>query len=256
MAEPAPAPSAERAARIRGRRAKYLTLLVIVVASGLVLLAATQTWFSVALTDTAEHGATLTVAGSAAAPALTALALAGLALTAALAIAGPVFRIVLALLGVLLGGSILFSAGSALADPLRASSSAVTTATGVAGESSVARLVHGVDTSLWPWAAILGGVLLILGSAAAVVLSRLWPGSSRKYETRFQTTEGGDAAAALAAAAAAAEADERAADAAVSDDAEARAVAEGETEAGPASLDRDTAIDSWDDLSRGDDPTR
>lgn len=251
--EPAP----ERTARSRGRRAKYLTLLLIVVASGLVLLAATQTWFSVALTDTAKHGTTIAVAGSAAAPALTALALAGLALTAALAIAGPVFRIVLALLGVLLGGSILFSAGSALADPLRASSSAVTTATGVAGEASVARLVHGVETSLWPWLAIVGGVLLLLGSAAVVVLSRLWPGSSRKYETRFQTSDGVDAATALAAAAAAAESGRSAAaDAAVSDDDEARAVAEGDAEAGPASLDRDTAIDSWDDLSRGDDPTR
>jgi hypothetical protein len=222
-----------------------------------VLLAATQTWFSVALTDTAEHEATIAVAGSAAAPALTALALAGLALTAALAIAGPVFRIVLALLGVLLGGSILFSAGSALADPLRASSSAVTTATGVAGQESVHRLVQSVTTSLWPWTAIVGGVLLVLGSAAVVVLSRLWPGSSRKYETRFQTADGVDAATALAAAAAAAETDHpSAAHAPVSDDEEARAVAEGDTEAGPASLDRDTAIDSWDDLSRGDDPTR
>lgn len=256
-AEPTAQPAAERAARSRGRRAKYLTLLVIVAASGLVLLAATQTWFSVALTDTADHGATIAVAGSAAAPALTALALAGLALTAALAIAGPVFRLVLALLGVLLGGSILFSAGSALADPLRASSSAVTTATGVAGQASVARLVDGVATSLWPWAAIAGGVLLILGSAAVVVLSRLWPGSSRKYETRFQTADGVDAATALAAAGAAAGADAtRADDAAVSDDEEARAVAEGGTEVGPAPLDRDTAIDSWDDLSRGDDPTR
>ncbi|MFK3670437.1 Trp biosynthesis-associated membrane protein [Leifsonia aquatica] len=232
-------------ARPVNRRAKYIALLVLVVGSGLTLLSATQTWFTVHLTDVGSHVGALGVPGSTAAPALTALALAGLALTAALAIAGPIFRIVLALLGLLLGVSVLISAGSALGDALRASSSVITTATGVAGESSIRRLVDAVDVQFWPWLAVVGGALIVLANVAVVLFSRLWPGSSRKYQTRFAGADGRDAAAVLGVA-----------DTPESDDDEARAVAEGETGSEPASLDRDTAIDSWDELSRGDDPTR
>ncbi|WP_349864619.1 Trp biosynthesis-associated membrane protein [Leifsonia sp. WHRI 6310E] len=235
----------QKASRPVNRRSKYVALLALVVGSGLTLLSATQTWFSVHLTDVGSHVGILGVPGSTAAPALTALALAGLALTAALAIAGPIFRIVLALLGVLLGVSVLISAGSALADALRASSSVITTATGVAGEASIRRLVDAVDVQFWPWLAVVGGALIVLANAAVIVFSRLWPGSSRKYQTRFAGADGRDAAAALGIA-----------DTPESDDEEARAVAEGETAAEPATLDRDTAIDSWDELSRGDDPTR
>jgi uncharacterized membrane protein (TIGR02234 family) len=235
----------QEVARPVNRRAKYIALLVLVVGSGLTLLSATQTWFTVHLTDVGSHVGALGVPGSTAAPALTALALAGLALTAALAIAGPIFRIVLALLGLLLGVSVLISAGSALGDALRASSSVITTATGVAGESSIRRLVDAVDVQFWPWLAVVGGALIVLANVAVVLFSRLWPGSSRKYQTRFAGEDGRDAAAVLGVA-----------DTPESDDDEARAVAEGETGTEPASLDRDTAIDSWDELSRGDDPTR
>ncbi|GAB3578699.1 hypothetical protein GCM10027406_15350 [Leifsonia lichenia] len=236
------------AVRRVSRRAKYLTLLALVVGSLLALLASTQTWFTVHLTDVAEHTTTLAVAGSAAAPALTALSLAGLALTAALAIAGPVFRIVLALLGLLLGASVLISSISALADALRASSATITTATGVAGTASIQRLVDSVGAELWPGVAVAGGVVLVLASASVVLTNRLWPGSSRKYQTRFEDQDGtallldGDADAETSAE--------------VSDDAEARAVAEGDAAQGTGVIDKDTAIDSWDDLTRGEDPTR
>lgn len=228
-----------------GRRAKYSTMLLLVVGSGLALLAATQPWFTIRLTDTAEHATTVTVAGSVAAPALTALALAGLALTAALAIAGPVFRIVLALLGILLGVSVLLSAIAAVSDAVRASASAITTATGVAGDASIHHLVHSVETAFWPWLAVAAGVLIVLASAAVVVFSRLWPGPSRKYQTRFAGEDGRPA-------------DEVVAEAA-GEDAEAPSADQGATPdapTSPTSLDRDTAIDSWDDLTRGDDPTR
>lgn len=220
-----------------GRRAKYSTMLLLVVGSGLALIAATQPWFTIRLTDTAEHATTVTVAGSVAAPALTALALAGLALTAALAIAGPVFRIVLALLGILLGVSVLVSAITAVSDAVRASASAITTATGVAGDASIHHLVHSVETAFWPWLAVAAGVLIVLASAAVVVFSRLWPGPSRKYQTRFAGEDGRPADEVVA------EAAEEAADTSA-------------TPASPTPLDRDTAIDSWDDLTRGDDPTR
>src|SRR3954467_10287105 len=128
-----------------GRRGKDSTMLLPPAGSGPALLPATPPPFTIHLTDTANHSSTVSVAGSVAAPALTALALAGLALTAALAIAGPVFRIVLALLGVLLGVAVLISAITAVSDAVRASSSAITTATGVAGDASIRHLVHSVE---------------------------------------------------------------------------------------------------------------
>jgi uncharacterized membrane protein (TIGR02234 family) len=237
------------------RGAKYLTLLLLVIGSALTLLASTQTWFSVTLTAAASHAGPIIVQGSAAAPALTALSLAGLALTAALAIAGPVFRIVLALLGILLGASVLISAASALGDALGSASAAITSATGVAGDASLSRLVDRIDTGIWPAVAIVGGVILVLASAAVVVTTRLWPGPSRRYQTRFEDPDGAQAPDAQARDAQAPDARAQ-----VSDDDEARAAAEaGEQADGtttPPPLERDRAIDSWDELSRGEDPTR
>lgn len=247
--------------RTENRRVKYLTLLALVVGSGLGLLSATQTWFTIQVTDVANHAGTVTVAGSAAAPALTALSLAGLALTAALAIAGPAFRVVLALLGILLGASIVYSALAVLGDPLLAAGGAITSATGVAGEASLRRLVQSTTTEFWPWLAVVGGVLVVLASALAIVFLRAWPGPSRKYQARFAGEDGRTAEETLAeldgaepetGAAAAGTADDEAA----GDEREARAAAESDAPEEPTALDRDAAIDSWDELSRGDDPTR
>ncbi|MEY9953424.1 Trp biosynthesis-associated membrane protein [Leifsonia sp. EB34] len=242
--------------RTENRRVKYLTLLALLVGSGLGLLSATQTWFTIQVRDVADHAGTVTVAGSAAAPALTALSLAGLALTAALAIAGPAFRVVLAALGILLGVSIVYSALAVLGDPLQAASAAITSATGVAGEASLRKLVQSTATEFWPWFAVVGGVLVALAGVLSIVFLRAWPGPSRKYQTRFAGEDGRSAEETLAELDGHAEATEPAADAAEGDEREARAAAESDAADEPASLDRDAAIDSWDELSRGDDPTR
>lgn len=241
--------------RTENRRVKYLTLLALVVGSGLGLLSATQTWFEIHVKDVANHAETVTVAGSVAAPALTALSLAGLALTAALAIAGPAFRVVLSILGVLLGVSIVYSALAVVGDPLRAASGAITSATGVAGEASLRRLVDSTATEFWPWLAVVGGVLVTLAAIAAIVFVRAWPGPSRRYQARFAGEDGRSAEDTIAGLASA-DGVEAAPAAASGDDEEARAAADGDTPDGPSALDRDTAIDSWDELSRGDDPTR
>lgn len=239
--------------RTENRRVKYLTLLALVVGSGLGLLSATQTWFAIELTDVANHAGMVTVAGSAAAPALTALSLAGLALTAALAIAGPAFRVVLSALGILLGASIVYSAVAVVGDPVRAAAAAITSATGVAGQASVRKLVESTSSEFWPWLAVAGGVLVALAGAAAIVFVRAWPGPSRRYQARFAGEDGRSAEEAVAELTR--EDDEGLAHDR-DDDAEARAAAAGDTPDAPSALDRDTAIDSWDELSRGDDPTR
>lgn len=242
--------------RTENRRIKYLTLLTLLVGSGLGLLSATQTWFTIQVRDVANHAGTVTVAGSAAAPALTALSLAGLALTAALAIAGPAFRVVLALLGVLLGVSLVYSALAVLGDPLQAASAAITSATGVAGEASLRKLVQSTSTEFWPWLAVVGGVLVALSGLLALVFLRAWPGPSRKYQARFAGADGRSAEETLAELDGDEPAGETPDEAEEGDEREARAAAESGAQEEPTSLDRDSAIDSWDELSRGDDPTR
>lgn len=199
---------------------KLPVIVATVVGAGLVLLSWSQTWFELLIeaSTTGGTGEPIDVTGSVASPALAALGLAGLALVAALAIAGPGIRVVLGVLEVLLGGCVLLAAGLSLADPIASVSPAVTDATGVAGAAPTAELVASVSATVWPVLAIVGGALLVLAGIAVLVTGTRWPASSRRYS------------------------DSRMA----ADDAAATPVER------PAS---DRAIDDWDGLSRGDDPT-
>jgi uncharacterized membrane protein (TIGR02234 family) len=193
------------------KRPKYPLILLVVLAAGLALLSATQQWFTLTISSGAGGSAELSVDGTVAAPALSALAFAAIALAAALAIAGPVIRIVLGILGVLLGGSIILSASLAIADPAVAGAAAVTTSTGVSGTESVRTLVTAVVSTPWPILALVAGALLVLVALAVLVTSRSWPASARKYQA--VRTESSEVSA------------------------------------------KDRAVDEWDELSRGDDPT-
>lgn len=216
------------------RRVKYSLMLLILVGAALAMLASTQDWFSLTLVPAAGHSGAVTLQGSAAAPALTALALAGIALAAALAIAGRIGRIVLGVLGILVGVCVLISAISALDDPVGTAASAVTSATGIAGRASVDRLVQSAQTELWGWLAVAGGVIMILASAAVPLTGRLWPDSSRRFQAvRFEQTT--------------AIPDE--------DGAEVRNAPVTARRSDAPQNSRDVAIDSWDELSRGSDPT-
>jgi uncharacterized membrane protein (TIGR02234 family) len=201
---------------------KQPIIVATIVGAGLALLSWSQTWFELRLSDVAAQGsdAAIAVPGSVASPALAALGLAGLALVAALAIAGPGIRIILGALEVVLGGCVLLAAGVSLGDPVAAVAPAVTDATGVSGSGPTAELVADVTATAWPAVAIAGGVLLVLAGVAVLVTGTRWPSSSRRY--RAARLEDAD------------EPVEAGAD-------------------GRAASDR--AIDDWDDLSRGDDPT-
>ena len=174
------------------KRLKLSAIFLGIVLSALTLLAWTQVWFVVRL----ETGQTLSVAGDVAAPALTALALSGLALAGALAIAGVVFRVILGVLQAAIGGLVVTSAAIALSDPIEASSRAITAATGVSGAVSVGDLVSAVSATPWPLLALLFGVLLILLGVSIVVTARAWPASSRKYQAvRLEEADGEHSAA-------------------------------------------------------------
>ncbi|PPH93832.1 Trp biosynthesis-associated membrane protein [Rathayibacter sp. AY1D3] len=204
-----------------GRRLKYTAILGVVLLAALELTSSTQTWSTLTLAAIEGEGQRIDVAGTVAAPALSALALAGLALAAALAIAGPVFRIVLGVLQAVLGASVVLAAATALGDPVRAGASLVTEATAIAGEQSVAALVASSSATAWPVVALVCGVLTALLGIGVLATSRRWLGAARKRASRFEPADGyGHGASTV------------------------------QTDDG----DIDPVV-SWDELSRGDDPT-
>jgi uncharacterized membrane protein (TIGR02234 family) len=217
------------ASRRTGSRLKYTAILLAVLASGLALTASTQTWFTLHLTTASGHSGALAVAGSSAAPAIAALSLAGVAFGGALALAGRILRYVLALLGLVLAASIIGSAVTAIADPAGSGISVVTKATGIAGDSGVRAVIASASSTAWPAVALASGILLALAALLVAVTAHLWPSTSRRYGATADASEHPRRSAT---------ADEQNLSAA---DRKARA--------------REAAIDDWDDLSRGDDPT-
>lgn len=204
---------------MRAARMKLPVILATIIGAGLALISWSQTWFELTLASGVANDAPIEVAGSIASPALAALALAGLALVAALAIAGPGIRVVLGVLEVVLGGCVIAAAWISLADPVASVSPAVTDATGVSGAEPTAALVATVTATAWPALALVGGALLVLAGVAVLVTGTRWPAGSRRYGgTRL-----------------------------VDDGASAPVAGERATS--------DRAIDDWDELSRGDDPT-
>lgn len=198
------------------RRIKPILVLAVILASGIALLAWSQVWVSVRLAADGTAQQVLDVTGSIAAPGLTALALAGLALAGALTIAGVVIRVILGLLEVLLGASVILSAALAVFDPVASSAAAVTTATGLAGRDSTRAAVSSATLTFWPFLALAAGVLMVLVGLVVCLTARRWPGPTARYEaTRFEPV----------------------------------------TDAATGTIRPRDAVDDWDGLTRGDDPT-
>ncbi len=168
------------------QRLRFQTIGVLVILNAIVLFTWTQPWFTLELTD----GSSILVAGDVAAPALTALALSGLALAGALTIAGVVFRVVLGVLQIMLGGLVITSAALAIADPVSAGAAAITATTGVAGADSLAGLVASVFMSALPATALGTGIALVVVGALTVAFARRWPAASRRFSAGQSKTGG------------------------------------------------------------------
>src|SRR6218665_1655122 len=179
---------------VTGARLRFMTLSGCLVAALLVLLAWSQSWYQLVLAPgSGATGAPLSISGDIASPALAAFALAALALVAALALAGPGIRMVLGVLAVLLGGCVLLAAATTLSNPVTAVSSAVTKATGVAGDASTAALIGSLTQTGWPIVSFIGGVLLLAAGGAALITGGRWPGGSRRYSpVRMAPVDGPD----------------------------------------------------------------
>jgi uncharacterized membrane protein (TIGR02234 family) len=173
---------------VTGARLKLISLVGIAALAALLFAAWSQSWFTLTL-----EGKPFPVSGQVAGGALSALALASLALIAALAIAGRFFRPVLGALLALLGICVIAVSVFAIANPVVAATAAITKATGVAGTQSVARLVTGASITAWPVVAIVLGVLMTLWGLAIAPTSRSWPDSGRKYSRSRLSDEDADA---------------------------------------------------------------
>ncbi|MFT2816252.1 Trp biosynthesis-associated membrane protein [Leifsonia sp. A12D58] len=223
------------------RRIKLSLILLILAASVLVLLAWTQTWVHVTIGAETGVELELQVDGATASPALTALALAGLALAGALTIAGPVIRLILGVLEILIGASVFIASYSVIQSPAAASGPAVTDATGIAGNHSIELTVTAASVTAWPFVAIAGGVVMVIAGLAVIVTSRRWPGSTKRFQAVSLAPVDAESAAALADA----------------PDAHSAQASTSTTQAStPMTADAaaDAVVD-WDELSRGEDPT-
>lgn len=194
-------------------RKSTLVLLIAVLALA-VFGTTTQNWITVTLDpnqvgQTVAGQNTLTVQGSKAATAVTALALVALAGGLAASIAGKIARWVITVIVVLAAAGIITAAATVLADPLAAAQGSIAAATGVSGSSA------GAEVSAFPVIAVVVGILLALGAVLIIPAGRYW-----KSRTKYDAAAYGAAAAGSA------------------------------MPAGPVD-----EIDSWDRLSRGDDPT-
>ncbi|WP_341999601.1 Trp biosynthesis-associated membrane protein [Microbacterium sp. LWH7-1.2] len=208
------------------RRARLLSVVLVVLCGALGVISSTQTWLTVELQDAAHH--VLDVPGASAVPVLAPLSLAVLALGAALSIVGPALRYVFGALAFFIGAVLAWlTARVVFEHPVSAVASVVTESTGIAGEASVAKLVASIDATAWPAVTLVVWVVLVAAGVFVLATAHSWSRTGRRYRT------------------------DEAAKAAPATDSTARS---GD---GPRPHDAagSRAIDDWDDLSRGEDPT-
>ncbi|WP_341954834.1 Trp biosynthesis-associated membrane protein [Salinibacterium sp. TMP30] len=160
------------------KRSRLIVLAGLVLLGATVMLSWTQTWFTIVVND----GTAVDVLGSDAVGSLAALALAVFALVAALSLSSVIVRRVLGVVAAGVGGAVILVTQSALEDPLRASSSLITEATGISGAQSLRGLVDVVSVSGWPVPAIVGGGLIVVIGLFATFSAHRWPVATKKYD--------------------------------------------------------------------------
>ncbi|WP_327316578.1 Trp biosynthesis-associated membrane protein [Microbacterium timonense] len=200
------------------RRVRLLAVVATIACGALGVISSTQTWLTVVLRDGAHHA--LDVPGASAVPVLAPLSLAVLALGAALSIVGLALRYVFGALSVVMAVVLAWlTARVVLERPVSAVASVVTEATGIAGEQSVGALAASITATAWPVVTLVGWVLLVLVGVCVLATAHTWSRTGRRYRT---------------------------------DDVSRTGAAPGPR---PHDAAGSRAIDDWDDLSRGQDPT-
>ncbi|MGN6412832.1 Trp biosynthesis-associated membrane protein [Flexivirga sp.] len=157
-----------------GKRSVLLTGALAVI---LLVAANTRTWVNGSVTDAVLQGAHTAASGSKASPALLAAALVGAAAVLATLTTGRVARWIAAVITLIAGVVAVVAVVVVVRDPVKAISDVATTMTGHTGDRQVT-----ADLTVWPWIALLGGVLLVLTGALAIIGARSWAGLSSRYD--------------------------------------------------------------------------
>jgi uncharacterized membrane protein (TIGR02234 family) len=163
------APAAPRRSR------KATVVLATLVAALAVFACSAATWVS-ATVQTTLQPVTVDVAGSDAAPAVTALGLVAAAGALAVAISGRVLRAVVAVVVVLAGLGAFAASVSVLLDPAGAATTVVGETTGMINAGGE------FARTAWPWVAAAASLLVAACGAWALVAGRSWT-AARRYET-------------------------------------------------------------------------
>jgi hypothetical protein len=167
-------------------RERLTVVLGALVAGAGTVLASTQTFATAVVTGVR---APIVVAGSAAAPAMAPLGIVALALGIALTIAGPLARLVLAVVLVLLGVGIVATALPNVLSDAAGTTSAIVTATGV---SEVGPFVTARSGTSWPLLAVVAGALAAVLGVVVLVRSRTWTTGGRRFRADLPTTRSTD----------------------------------------------------------------
>jgi uncharacterized membrane protein (TIGR02234 family) len=159
------------ALRSRGRAVGTL------VALGAAALGATvPVWVRTTVSTALEPDVAVEVAGTTAAPAVSAAALVVVAAGLVLAIAGRIARWLALAVAALAGALVAASAVAVLADP-------VPTATaGAADAAGVTDLTSPVALTPWPWLAAAVGVLVVVAAVLAALGAPAWAATSGRHE--------------------------------------------------------------------------
>lgn len=156
-------------------RERLLVVAGAVVAGAGAVLASTQTFATAQLSG---GTAPVVVAGQQAAPALAPLGIVALALALALTISGPVARLVLGAVLVVLGVGIVAMALPSLLDDAVGTRGAISAVTGV---TDVGPLVVARSGTAWPLVGVVSGVLAALLGLVVLLRSRRWSTGGRRY---------------------------------------------------------------------------
>ncbi|MDF2806493.1 MAG: hypothetical protein K0S43_1439 [Cellulosimicrobium sp.] len=202
---------------------------VLLLLGGATLAAAVPTWLSTTGATALDPQVEVTVAGTEAAPGVSASALVLVAAALALGLVGRAGRWVVLAVAAASGVVATVSALGVALDPEPSARSAVADATGVT------EVTAPVDLTVAPWLAAACGVLTVIAVVWVALGSRSWAGAS----TRHERASGATSPAAPAAAGTTVP--------------EERPDRPRATE--PAAPDDLTDHDAWDALSRGEDPT-
>ncbi|MCQ2000995.1 Trp biosynthesis-associated membrane protein [Arthrobacter zhaoxinii] len=212
---------------------------------GTVLLAAlafgttTRTWLNVTLPATDVVTPDVAVSGSDAATAVTAFAVVGVAAALAAGIAGRIARWVIAVIIAVSGIGVAVASYRIITDPLQGAAGAIGKAIGVSSaEGTVAEL------TVMPYAALAIGILIALAGVWLALAGRYWT-TSRRYAPTAEPAAG-------ATAADSGSVHSRPDTAAGSADNRGTAQVAGKDAEAGTPIDE---IDSWDQLTRGEDPT-